>query len=292
MVTSSTVFYFYWGDKSSTLCPFIKKEFPGNKYIARFHRTDLYELKTPGYMPFREVLLHNLDLAVFISSNGKEFLVNRYPYIQVNTLISPLGVLEKGNGVSSTDGILRIVSCSYVVKIKQLHLLIEALMQVNFHLEWTHIGDGELLDKLKGLAVGLPSTVHVRFLGALDNNSVIQYYREFPVDLFVNVSAHEGLPVSIMEAISFGIPVIAPDVGAIPEIVQEEHGFLMSGEVRPREITETITRFFNLSPNEKEKMRKAAKRFWKNHFDADVNYTDFCEKIMMVFHDEQIGNPG
>lgn len=287
MITPSTMFYFYWGDKSSTLCPFIKKEFPGNKYIARFHRTDLYEIKTPGYMPFREVLLQNLDLAVFISSNGKEFLVNRYPSIPLNTLISRLGVLEKGNGVPSTDGILRIVSCSYVVKIKQLHLLMEALMQVDFHVEWTHIGDGKLLEKLKGLAVGLPSTVHVRFLGALNNRSVIQYYREFAVDLFVNVSAHEGLPVSIMEAISFGIPVIAPAVGAIPEIVKEEHGFLMSAEVRPREIAETITRFFNLSPKEKETMRKAAKRFWKNHFDADVNYTGFCEKMKTVFHEQQ-----
>jgi len=38
-------------------------------------------------------------------------------------------------------------------------------------------------------------------------------------------------------------------------------------------------------------MRKAAKRFWKNHFDADVNYTGFCEKITTIFNQEQMGFP-
>jgi colanic acid/amylovoran biosynthesis glycosyltransferase len=288
IVTPSALFYFYWGDKSSTLCPLIKKEFPGNKFIARFHGTDLYETKTPGYMPFREDLLRNIDLAVFISSNGKEFLINRYPLLSLNTIISRLGVNEKGDGFPSTDGILRIVTCSNVVKIKQLHLLAEALRLIDFKADWTHIGDGEQLEALKELAGGLPSEVHVLFKGALSNSDVIQFYREHAVDLFVNVSKHEGLPVSIMEAISFGIPVIAPAVGGIPEIVQNDHGFLMSGEPTPREIAGTLTRFVNLSPGEKETMRKEAKRYWKNHFDADDNYTDFCEKIKLLVDEHLI----
>ena len=45
-----------------------------------------------------------------------------------------------------------------------------------------------------------------------------------PVDLFLTVSANEGIPVSIMEAQSFGIPVIATDVGGISEIVNNVNG--------------------------------------------------------------------
>jgi glycosyltransferase involved in cell wall biosynthesis len=287
IVTPSTLFYFYWGDKSSALCPFLRKEFPLNKYIVRFHGTDLYETKTPGYMPFREDLLRNIDMAVFISSNGKEYLVDKYPSIPLNTFISRLGVLDKGNGIPSTDRILRIVSCSNMVRIKRLNLLIEALNLVDYRVEWTHIGDGDLMNELKKRSDRLPANISVRFLGFLKNSEVIQYYRENAVDLFVNVSEHEGLPVSIMEAISFGIPVIAPAVGGIPEIVNEKHGFLMSANTEPTEIAATITRFVNLSFNEKVNMKKAAKLYWNNNFNADSNYLSFCEKIKSAFYDSE-----
>ena len=46
-------------------------------------------------------------------------------------------------------------------------------------------------------------------------------------DLFVNMSLSEGIPVSIMEAISFGIPIIATNVGGNAEIVNDETGVLI-----------------------------------------------------------------
>jgi len=47
----------------------------------------------------------------------------------------------------------------------------------------------------------------------LPHNDVLNYYASNPVDVFINTSSSEGLPVSIMEAMSFGIPVIATNVG-------------------------------------------------------------------------------
>jgi len=286
IATPSTLFYFYWGDKSSTLCPFLKKRFPGNRFVTRFHGSDLYDIRTPGYIPYRKILLSNLDLAVFVSGNGKDFMVGRYPSVPFRPLVSRLGVSEHGDGVPSADKILRIVTCSNVVRIKQLHLLVEALRLIDFGAEWTHIGDGVLLDELKDLAAGLPVNVHASFPGLLDNRKVMEFYRQQAVDLFVNVSASEGIPVSIMEAISFGIPVIAPAVGGIPEIVTAEHGFLMPPDLNPREIAGTITRFYLLADDQKDAMRKAAKKFWSAHYNAKVNYPGFCEKIKSLYADD------
>jgi colanic acid/amylovoran biosynthesis glycosyltransferase len=287
IITPSTLFYFYWADKSSALCPFLKKEFPSNKSVTRFHGTDLYETKTPGYMPFREELLLNLDLAVFISSNGKEYLIKKYPSIRLNTFISRLGVLDNGDGIPSTDGLLRIVTCSNMVRIKRLDILIEGLKLLDFEVEWTHLGDGDLMSRLKKLSEELPANVRARFLGFLQNSDVIQYYQENHVDLFINVSEYEGLPVSIMEAISFGIPVIASAVGGIPEIVNKHNGILIPAKTAPFGIARAIIRFINLSENEKLKMRKAAKSHWRNYFDANVNYPSFCERIKSVLHDQK-----
>ena len=279
IVTSTTIFYFYWGDKSSALVPFLKNQFPGNKYIARFHGTDLYETKTPGYMPLRKELLRNLDLIVLISAHGQKYLVERFPEFSSKVRLSRLGVLSGGESRPSSDGILRIVTCSNLVKIKRLHLLMEALKLIDFPVEWTIIGDGELSDKLKEQAKGLVSPIHVTFLGALMNEEVMQFYRKFPVDILINVSAHEGLPVSIMEAISFGVPVIAPRVGGIPEIVNEGYGYLLPANPTAKEIAAAISRFYHLEEETKEKMRKAAKQFWKVNFNADVNYQEFSEMI-------------
>lgn len=53
-------------------------------------------------------------------------------------------------------------------------------------------------------------------------------YSEHPVDVFINLSTNEGVPVSIMEAISFDIPIVATDVGGTSEIVTDETGILVS----------------------------------------------------------------
>ena len=49
--------------------------------------------------------------------------------------------------------------------------------------------------------------------GFVDNNELLQIYTDKCFSFFINVSESEGLPVSIMEAASAGIPIVATDVG-------------------------------------------------------------------------------
>jgi len=52
------------------------------------------------------------------------------------------------------------------------------------------------------------------------------FYRS--LDLYLNTSVHEGIPMSILEAMAYGLPVIAPNVGGISEIVSDgEDGYLV-----------------------------------------------------------------
>jgi hypothetical protein len=72
--------YFYWGDKSALIIPFLKKNIK-NTVFVRFHRCDIYEEMRNGYIPFRRYLFLAIDWFVPISEDGKNYLVNNYEFI-------------------------------------------------------------------------------------------------------------------------------------------------------------------------------------------------------------------
>ena len=97
--------------------------------------------------------------------------------------------------------------------------------------------------------------------------------------VFINVSSSEGLPVSVMEAMSFGIPCIATDVGGTGERVNNDHGVLISKDSADKDIAEVIRTIYSLSEDEYLAIRHKSRRFWKDYFDADINYTAFFEEL-------------
>lgn len=174
----------------------------------------------------------------FISKNGLEYYRNTFSTREND--VYKLCYLGTENSVSFcahdyTDSI-HLLSVSYVVPVKRIHLIIEALSlcsKSGIKINWIHIGDGSEMQNIIQLAqdkLDDRQFVTYRFLGARANAQVCDYYKDTNVDLFVNMSESEGLPVSIMEAMSHGVPVIAPDVGGIGEIVDDAAGWLLNKE--------------------------------------------------------------
>lgn len=86
------------------------------------------------------------------------------------------------------------------------------------------VGDGPLLAEVKALASSLGLEDRVEFLGA--RSDVMALLAQS--DVFVLASRFEGLPISILEAMRAGLPVIASNVGGVPELVDGETGVLVS----------------------------------------------------------------
>ena len=63
--------------------------------------------------------------------------------------------------------------------------------------------------------------------GQLDHREVLSFYERHHVDALLSLSLSEGLPVSMMEAQSYGIPIVACAVHGVPEIVNERTGILL-----------------------------------------------------------------
>ncbi|MDD4108287.1 MAG: glycosyltransferase [Prolixibacteraceae bacterium] len=273
-IQKNSVLYFYWGDKSSGIVPFVKRKYQ-IPVVARFHNSDLYEEIKSGYIPFRSELLKNLTCAVFIAEKGEQYMKSRFQNIAFHSRVFRLGVNRGTSSKPVNDGILRIVSCSYVVPIKRIDLIIDSLNTLSFKIHWTHIGGGPLLEQIKEKSKSLQKNIIPRFLGHVKNKDVLDYYNNNSVDLFLNVSASEGIPVSIMEAIAAGIPVIATDVGGTSEIIHESFGKLIDKNFSVSYLAQLIKEVYLKSPEEKMMMRKAAIAFWDKNFNAEKNYTAF-----------------
>ena len=110
------------------------------------------------------------------------------------------------------------------------------------------------------------------FMGNVSNSDVIDFYRKTPVDLFVNVSDTEGLPVSIMEAISFGIPVLATDVGGVSEIVKINfNGELLHVDFSDGDFASAIKMYYQSGEEKKKTRRQNARLYWEQNFNAEKN---------------------
>lgn len=271
------IIYFYWGDKSIMLAPVLKRKY-SSRIVARFHGSDLYEEVKADYIPFRSCVFPSIDKFITISDYGRQYILNKYPQIvsENKIFVSRLGVFDCGlNLTKSTNArSFHLVSCSNLLNIKRIDLLIRALHLTGLKIKWTHIGDGPLRSTLQTMSCELPGNVEVSWLGQKSNEEVIKFYQENYIDLFINVSSSEGIPVSIMEAMSFGIPAMATDVGGVSELVNNSNGVLLPSKIDEVFLADAIQEF---AKKNHVTLRENARKHWEQYFNAEQNYSGFIQ---------------
>ncbi len=89
----------------------------------------------------------------------------------------------------------------------------------------TVAGSGPELDALRRLAAQLGLADAVRFSGRIDNAQIAALYDS--ADLMLNPSAADNMPISILEALASGVPVVSTDAGGIPDLVEHERTALL-----------------------------------------------------------------
>jgi glycosyltransferase involved in cell wall biosynthesis len=287
-IWESIVFYSYWLKTGAHAIALL--EFRNSIKIARAHGSDIYEEKTEsGYLPLLRFTAMNLNAIFFISKHGKEYLEDKIKTPYSHFIVSYLGVIKpasENNTIISTGKYI-IVSCSNMIQLKRIDLIIYALGAVKSdkQIEWLHFGDGVLKNKLEALAqreLGASDRIKYVFMGHYPNDELLKYYSLNQVDLFINASSTEGVPVSIMEAQCFGIPVIATDTGGVKELVAEGTGSLLPVDFHPEDLARLIEYYSNLTQKESDNVRRNAVKNWNANFNAESNYKDFIIKVNSI----------
>ena len=282
----NAIYYSYWYYYKCYAITKIMDKFSESKVITRTHGYDLYDdRRTSGYQPFKEQMDDKLDKIIFISEYGRDYYFRRYNRKPSEKyILNNLGTHEPKslNPYMKHDN-LRLVSCSHMIKGKRIHLIIEALGKIDdIAIEWIHFGSGILEDKLKRQAKDLLSNkINIRydFRGQVKNKDIHEFYLNEQVDAFITSSESEGNPVSVMEAMSYGVPIIAPAICNFPAML-EDCGMLVPEESTPDELASMIMKLADMTEKDTKIIRNNIRSVWEKKYDGDKNIRFFVEKVL------------
>jgi glycosyltransferase involved in cell wall biosynthesis len=281
---ADAVFYDYWFENSTLALALLRGSGSIRTAVSRTHRFDLYdECWGTGAVPFREVKAQALDAIFAVSESGGNYLRRRIPEHREKVSVQRLGVRDPGHVCpAGTDSTQLVVTCARLESQKCVHLVPEVLARLGRPLRWVHFGDGPERKRVEEAASRLlgggGSEVKWELRGQVDNNGVLDFYEAHHVDVLLSLSSSEGLPVSMMEAQSYGIPIVARGVGGVPEIVNERTGLLLSPQATPGEVADALGKALEPGGFAAESVRA----FFQRRFDAKTNYNRFVDTLLAL----------
>ena len=278
-------FYSYWSDDVAIGLGMLQNNYPEIRTFSRIHRWDVYfEESAYGYLPYRSFLVNSISKIISISQDGIDYVNNVWKTNQPKKLVlSRLGVGNRVPFQLANNEVFTLVSCSNLIPVKRVDLLAKALVELRIQpIKWIHFGDGMERQKIERIIETRSENLQVEMKGRVSNSEIYDFYAANKPDLFINVSSSEGVPVSIMEAMSFGIPVLATDAGGNSEIVTNENGELLLLGISVNELADKIRQFIELTQGQKVRVQHKSFEMWRERYDSDMNYNNFIKLIKQI----------
>ena len=162
---------------------------------------------------------------------------------------------------------------------KGLPILFESLKLLknqDYDYELTLVGDGEDRAYLEQLASEMDIGERLIFTGFAGQDEVRKHLLES--DIFILPSFAEGVPVSLMEAMSSGIPVISTYVGGIAELIKSEETGLLVSPSDPIQLRDAIARYID-----DYDLRDKVSRQGREKVVTDFNIDNEVDKLAQLF---------
>lgn len=279
------VIYSYWGS-AGALALALDRDAP--QFVTRLHGYDLYPEQAIGrHLPGQRRIIDAAAGVLVPSQAALNFLSAAYPEATDKFRLARLGVPQQAvpNPIS-TDGTIRVLSIAHAVRVKRLHLILEgvaAARSLGLDVHWTHVGDGPSLRQVRRDAARLGLSKFVRLVGHLPRGErgLYPFLRDHPFDLAINTSSSEGgSPVALQEALSFGIPIIATDVGGNTEIVALSQGVLLPATPSGSDLASALHHYAMMPEPERRAWRQHCVEVQRTHFDSHANGQRLVDRLM------------
>lgn len=226
-------------------------------------------------------MINHCDGLIVLSNHWKNFFANHFSPNKIFIISNIVGYIPpKLNLSEKNNGKIKLLFLGRIGDRKGIFDLLELFKLKHHELGLTYEvivgGDGET-QRLKEFVRNNDLESVVRFVGFVEGEEKEKILQE--ADIYVLPSYNEGLPISILEAMSYSMPIVSTNVGGIPEIVENKYnGYL----VEPGDKEALLKAILNFSYN-RELISSFGKRSYEkvyNHFPEAVK-----EQLIQVYEE-------
>ncbi len=206
---------------------------------------DEFQVKNYGFSislqkKVRSFSIKKSDIVVTPSQHLKNFIVNLGFKNKIEIINNGVFIPEENTNIFTNDQI-NITIVSRLVSHKNIEKIIKAISDLNSPLiNLNIIGDGPELNQLQKISLESNNKDNIIFHGKLNRDEINHIFLNS--DIYIQASNYEGLPHSLLEAMSYGIPVLCTPVGECKEILgNEDRGYILDLPVSKNNIKSKIS---------------------------------------------------
>ena len=206
---------------------------------------DEFQVKNYGFSislqkKVRSFSIKKSDIVVTPSKHLKNFILNLGFKNKIEIINNGVFIPEENTNIFTNDQI-NITIVSRLVSHKNIEKIIRAISDLNTSLiNLNIIGDGPELNQLQNISLESNNKDNIIFHGKLNSDEINHIFLNS--DIYIQASNYEGLPHSLLEAMSYGIPVLCTPVGECKEILgNEDRGYILDLPVSKNNIKSKIS---------------------------------------------------
>ena len=232
-----------------------------------------------------KTVAYNADKCVFISSNGRDNFLHNYPDFDISKTAVVLNGIdrytdEEINNINQLKRPIkpryRLVCTGTINSRKGQRIILEAMSKLpqsllqNISIDF--VGDGPERVELQQFVDNHNLSNNVIFSGSVDNRLVYTHLEK--ANIYILMSHNEGLPISIIEAMRAGLPIISTKIAGIPELVDERNGVLINPN-----IEELLNILMRIDEFDWTAMGQGSLSRFENEFTFDRMKKEYCDII-------------
>lgn len=222
----------------------------------------------------------------FISTSGLQMSGLQGTALEAKTTVLHLGIDVNSTPPAVSPPNKRVIAlcAASMIPVKAHVVLIRAMEELRSRgipLELWLAGEGELRNALQREVCARSLEDRIKFLGQLSHSALMNLYAGGAISIVVLASAdlgrglHEGIPVSLMEAMSFGIPVIATTTGGIPELLGGGAGLMVPSQ--DSTVMADVLHLLSQSPELRQSLGRAGQEQIRRAFAAPSIAAEMAE---------------
>lgn len=268
-----------WGFIRDSIFFISTKIFSRARIVVRFPGGDFYSFYQKSFFmrPLIKIILSFIDIVITEGDCIKWQFEKVNKKIKTNSVYP--GVLDRGSKKDRVNEQFNVLYICYHRKAKGFYDVLDSIpgiVKANPKIIFNFVGKSMLSDTENEQARSFLDKNallnNVFFYGEIIGEEKWSFYKNSSILILPSYS--EGLPTVILEGISFGLPIIATNVGVIPEIIKEGvNGFLLEPGDR-KGLTEKII-FLSQNQEVLEKIGLSNRKYYLDNFSVNT----FCKGI-------------